>query len=331
MQERATTFYSDEYRLDASWFLPDDFDESRRYTGLTVCSGYTGLKAMYPRLLAGQLTAAGYVVLGFDYRGQGASEGTTGRIELHDQITDIQSALTFLDAQRFIRSGLGLIGWGLGAGLSVRVAADSDLVAALGLLNGLYHGKRFYEHLLSDVQIANLRRMVHEAEVRRVTTGQPTLTDPFIAYPLDDATSRVVDADLRPVPGYGGQISIRVAESLYRFNALRHVVDVRCPIAIAHGIHNQLHPVEQAQLLYLAAPEPKRLRYIEGRHNDFMQSGHPVFVEVADQLVDWLDEHLPSNLGADRESAPLRNDGAWDRPRRRPSTRAVADLAGLTT
>ena len=115
MREKQIQFFSDKITLRGTLYFPDEFTSSGPSPCLVACSGYTGLNAIYPRLFAEALTAKGFVVLGFDYRGCGESDGERGRLLLEEQIKDIRNGITFMKYQEEVSpSAIGVLGWGMG-------------------------------------------------------------------------------------------------------------------------------------------------------------------------------------------------------------------------
>ena len=284
-----THFYSDYLKLDGAFYTPDHFDESNTYPALIVASGYTGLNAFYPKMFANRLTAAGYVVFGCDYRGQGTSEGTAKRIILEEQISDIRNAIHYVLCQSFIEDdSLGLIGWGMGAGLSLEVAISNSQVRSLAVLNGFFDGRMFYRHAFTDRQFIEVLQLLEKDRIDRVKSGKITYVDCYVGYPLDPDTEDVVSKRLRSMENFSGQVSLEVVESIMRFRPLARAYELDCPIFIGHGKHNRLHPLEQSQVLYYLAPEPKQIYLIEGKHNDFMHEDSPVFAGLCERLIQWF-------------------------------------------
>ena len=64
-----------------------------------LCHGYTGVRNLYLPDIARVLTEAGYVVLTFDYKGWGDSDGPKSRLAPYGRVIDSQAALTWLGAQ----------------------------------------------------------------------------------------------------------------------------------------------------------------------------------------------------------------------------------------
>jgi abhydrolase domain-containing protein 17 len=56
-----------------------------------------------------------------------------------------------------------------------------------------------------------------------------------------------------------------------RFPNLRHIRNVSCPVLVIHGTEDEVIAPWHAQRLFDAAPEPKRLHWVEGAgHNDLV-------------------------------------------------------------
>ncbi len=294
MQERAIGFYSDGLRLDGTLYLPPGLRPGERRPAVVACSGYLGLNAIYPRLFADPLTSGGYVVLGFDYRGNGTSEGTPGRLLIEEQLRDIKSGLTFVREQPEVdRDRIALLGWGMGAGSVVEVASRDERPGAVVALNGFYNGRSFLRARHGEMGLRSLGARLEEDRVKRSLTGHGDYTDPYEVYPLDPATMQEVEENLVPVPGFGPQTALELLESLLSFDAesVVHKIAPR-PLFVGHGEQNELHPFEDALSLYGKAERPKHFYRIQGKHNDFMRKDHPGFAALSEELLGWLDEQF---------------------------------------
>ncbi|MEW9673798.1 alpha/beta hydrolase [Ammoniphilus sp. 3BR4] len=294
MQERKIQFYSEGFKLDGTLYLPDDYQPGEKRPAIIPNSGYQGFNEFYPRLFAQNLTEAGFVCLGFDYRGFAESEGQKGRVILDEQVEDIINAITFLQVQEEVDPNqIGLIGWGMGGANVVRAAAADKRVKAVAALNGFFNGERWLKSIHSYVEWNNILKAMEEDRVRRVTTGHSLPADPFIHYPLDPATNDYVQKELVPLSPFGKQTQLQFTESIAMMNAEKVVAEISPrPIFIAHGKDNLLHPVEESLTLFEAAQEPKRYYEIDGKHNDFMYHEHPVFQDLVGQLKEFFQTNI---------------------------------------
>ena len=84
-------FHSEEYRLVGDLYAPDDLQPGERRAGIVLCHGYTGVKDLYVPDNARVLTEAGYIVLAFDYKGWGESEGPRTRLAPYSRVADVQA------------------------------------------------------------------------------------------------------------------------------------------------------------------------------------------------------------------------------------------------
>ncbi len=71
MASQAVSFYSEGIRLSGDLFQPHGLEPGEQRAGMVLCHGYTGVRHLYLPDTAKALTAAGYVVLTFDYKGWG--------------------------------------------------------------------------------------------------------------------------------------------------------------------------------------------------------------------------------------------------------------------
>lgn len=293
MKERKIFFYSEGYKLDGTMYLPDDLQPGEKRPCIIPNSGYTGLNRIYPALFARSLTKAGYVCLGFDYRGFEHSEGETGYCLMEDQVVDIKNAVTFASVQPEVDSEkIGIMGWGMGAPIVTQVTAEEPLVKGVAALNGWYNGERWMRSVNSYVDWLRLKKLMAEDRVRRVVEGKSKYDQAYVFYPLDPDTEDVWGSikNVSEKGAYPPPIAHALGESMATFDAEKFLPQVAPrPIFIAHGKENKLHPPEEAQAFYAAALEPKQYYVIEGRHNDFMFDDHPVFVKLMEEVKKFFD------------------------------------------
>jgi alpha/beta superfamily hydrolase len=77
----------------------DDRMASDVKPGVVLCHAGTGTKETFLPEISQRLVSNGYVVLRFDYRGFGESEGHESRLIPWEQGDDIRSAITFMQLQ----------------------------------------------------------------------------------------------------------------------------------------------------------------------------------------------------------------------------------------
>jgi pimeloyl-ACP methyl ester carboxylesterase len=295
IQRRPVAFFSEGLRLDGELFLPSDLRAGERRKAVIPLSGYQGLKGLQPARFARALVPLGYVCLAFDYRGFGRSEGQRGRLVPQEQVEDARAAISFLETVAEVDPGaISLIGWALGGGVAIVIAADDPRVRCVVAMNAIGDGERSVRFMHDEASFQALLDRIRADRRRRVIEGKSELVHPFDIVRLDSLTKEYVDAELVPEPGFGSEVSLESADLLFRFRPADVVVRIAPrPLLLVHGQDNRLHSVDESRDLYAHAHEPKRLVLLEGSgHTDWMFDDHPVFRYVIDLTHAFIDEAL---------------------------------------
>jgi uncharacterized protein len=121
MTEQAVTFTSAGLKLSGVVHVPSGMRAGERRAAFIVLHGFgsnkTSSNTMQPTKVLGEL---GYVVLRFDMRGCGESEGEFGRVICLEQVEDTRNALTFLaDHPAVDPERIGVIGSSFGGAVAV--------------------------------------------------------------------------------------------------------------------------------------------------------------------------------------------------------------------
>ena len=203
------------------WWFPHP--ESDR-----VVVGATGHKGTKPDLLGigSGLWRAGYNVLVFDYRGCGESDPAPLSVGFYEQ-RDLRAAVAWARG-RVPDARLGLVGFSMGAALSILAAATDPAIRVV----------------VADSAYATLQGVVANAYGRYRVPSWPflALSDRYNGWRYGYRYGA-----LRPVEVVG-QVAPR-------------------PLLIIHGTRDAVTPVAHAHHLYDAAGEPKELWIAEGAHH----------------------------------------------------------------
>jgi len=294
MRTEDHSFFSDGLTLRGSFYLPDTRSNDKQPI-VIACSGFTGLRHIHPERFGRTLAAHGVPAFGFDYRGFNGSEGTPCRVLLEEQVRDIMHAIGFVMSDaRIDETRILLLGWGMGAGLVLDAARCTNVPIGVMAVNGFYNGPRFQEAHRGADGLRAFRDRVNRERSARSRHGDAAQTDPFDIYPLDPQSREYVDNVLRKTPGYEAETySFELADSLLGWNVEAHAPSMTIPLLVAHGDHNMLHPVREAQQLYDAYGGAKSLYWIEGAgHTEFMHDDDPRYIALGRTLCDWTDDLL---------------------------------------
>lgn len=291
VNRRAVSLFSDGTRLAGDVFRPADRETDEPLPGILLCHGWGGKKSHLNETYAPEFAAAGFVVLTFDYRGWGESDGrlvVQGEIpetdekgealvrvqvirdlvDPFDQLEDIQAALNFLEGEPGVdRDRIGIWGSSLGGGLVVWTAAHDDrirtVVSQVGALDGSWAAQETEGGMPA----------LHEREIRRAR------------------------GELAPVP-VGENVFEGLRGSAYmskmaRFRPIEHVDKLRVPTLFIDAENEEYFDIRQhSGLAYRKIKDRVPSKY----HIEPGISHYGIYRERLDQgiklAIEWFNTHL---------------------------------------
>jgi hypothetical protein len=275
--EQAIGFTSDGLTLRGFLHVPEG---AGKRPSLVLCHGFGGScrGAGHPEL-AKALEQAGYVVLRFDFRGCGQSEGRRGDVIVDEEIADLTHAIDFLATQPAVDAArLGVIGASLGGSVAIEVAA-SDPRVTLCIANGsVGDGERRYRSQYKDEAAwhAFLRRL---DEAKR--TKMPLDRFEIVYIPESDRAGLP--------PGAIMDFTAATAESMLASCPERVVRKIAPrPLLLVHPRGDRVVPYTESEALAAAAGKNAELHIIDGSAH--FGSGS---AEIAALVLDFLQRHLP--------------------------------------
>src|SRR3989440_3189761 len=194
-------------------------------------------------------TSLGYVVLRFDMRGCGESEGKRGRTICLEQVEDTRDALEFLQTRDEVQKDrIGVYGQSFGAAVAVYSAGVEPRIAACISSGGWGHGeKKFRKQHASPAAWERFSAMLQEGR-RRAQRGEPMMVPRFDIVPIRP--------ELRGnlAPGSILEFPFEVVESMYGFTANDVVGRIAPrPLLLLHPSDDTVTPTEQSIDLFMHA------------------------------------------------------------------------------
>jgi alpha-beta hydrolase superfamily lysophospholipase len=304
VETRRVTFYSDGIKLVGDIYLPPGRKPAEKRSGIVLCQGFATATGGRPYSslpeFAQHFIRAGYVVLKFDYRGFGDSEGTRWRLIPLEQVADIRNALTFLQIQDEVEpTSVGLFGTSFGGSNVVYAAALDERVRCTVSNVPVGDGKRWLRKLREGWQWQALLRELDEDRKTRVLTGESRrVPRTHIQWSTDpEIQSRV--KRIEEEEEFCNSLPLETAEAVIEYHPGDVVARISPrPILFLSVENDVLTPNEAAEELYEAAGEPKRWVVVRGVKSHYDVYLPPAFDVVAKEATDWFASYMPANAVA---------------------------------
>lgn len=289
------TFYSEGMKLSGDLYLPDNMPKGERRAGIVLCHGYTGVKDLYLPDNARVLNEAGYVVLTFDYKGWGASEGTRARLAPLSRVADVQAAMTFLGLQACVdEERIGIYGTSYGGATVVWTAAIDKRVKCVVSCVGIGNGARWMRSVRHPDEWVDLLARSKQDREARVLTGKSEYVERSEVLLPDRQSAELAAAARKNNPNAINTIPLEYIDETLQFHP-EWVVDKIAPrpLLLITTDDDRLVPPEESEALYAKAGEPKKLVTLKGWGHYEVYAGR-AFEEVMGETVAWFQNYLPA-------------------------------------
>ena len=292
--EEVITFKSGDLTLSGVVHVPEGMAVGERRPAMIVLHGFgskkdagnvTGPAAIFARL--------GYVVLRFDMRGCGESEGLFGHLLCLDQVEDTRSALTFLQSRPEVDPHrIGLVGSSFGAAVAVYTGGVDARVAAVISSGGWGNGERKFrgQHPTPDMWDA-FTKMLAKGKKHREETGKPLFVDRYAIVPIPQHLR-----DNMP-PGSVQKFTADTAQGMMEFTAEDVIGNIApSPVLLLHSSVDSVTPTEQSVEMFKRAGQPTDLHLTADTDHFMMAESNTRVINI---IQDWLAKYFPVNATAD--------------------------------
>ena len=255
VNESQVTFYSEGEQIQGILRLPDAAGPHR---GIVQGPGWMGLKDAKLYLPYHEaMTAAGFAVLIFDYRGFGDSAGRTDLVLPSIQLEDLINAVTYLTSRDDIDSdNIGTFGsGGTGGGNAIVLAASDPRIGCAVSQVPVADGADWLHRMRSEHEWLSFLERLAADRVQRVTTGQGELVHPReeIMVPTP-RTARNQRQGATSIPGPRHRCNCARAEAIMQYRPIDLVASIAPRGLMIIGVENDaVTPTDHAVSLYEAA------------------------------------------------------------------------------
>jgi len=285
--KRAVEFYSEGFKLVGDIYVPDGLPSGEQRAAVLLCHGYTGVKDLYLPDNAKTLNDAGYVVMTFDYKGWGESEGTRSRLAPYSRVADVQAAQPEADADR-----IGLYGTSYGGATVSWTGAVDQRAKCIVSVVGIGHGARWMSRVRRVDEWFDLQERSKEDREKRASTGESEYVDRSEILLPDRQSAELAAAARRNNPAAVGTIPLEYVDDTIGFNP-EWIVDKISPrpILFITSDNDRLVLPEESEQLYAHAGDPKKLVVLKG-YGHYEVYSEPAFSEVMAATLEWYGVYL---------------------------------------
>jgi alpha-beta hydrolase superfamily lysophospholipase len=287
--QRNVRFKSERLSLAGIIETPKNMRPGERRPCFLVLHGFGSNKSSNNcRLPVQMLNELGYVTLRFDMRGCGDSEGERARLICLEQVTDTQSAVSFMREQpEVVPDKIGLVGSSFGAAVAVYTGGVDERVGAVISSGGWGDGERKFrgQHPTPEAW-RKFIDMLAEGKRRREKGEPPLMVPRYDIVPIPEHMRGHL------APGSIMEFPAETAQSMFEFRA-DDVVGRMAPrpLLLLHSSVDSVTPTEQSVELFKRAGQPCDLHL-------FAETDHFMFAEentrVRTVVFDWLEKYFPA-------------------------------------
>ena len=288
MTETAVTIPSAGLKLSGVVHVPDDVRPGERRAAFMVLHGFGSNKSssntMEPTKV---LTGMGYVVLRFDMRGCGESEGERGNLICLEQVEDTSNALTFLTKHPAVDPNrIAVVGSSFGGAVAVYTGGVDPRVAAVISNGGWGDGERKFrgQHPTPEAW-KKFTDMLALGRGYRAKHGKPLMVPRYDIVPIPPHLRTNLAKDSIH------EFTSETAQSMYDFRADDVVGKIAPrPLLLLHSSNDSVTPTEQSIEMFKRAGHPTELHLIADVDHFMFAEGNK---RVWDLVRNWLNDYFP--------------------------------------
>jgi dipeptidyl aminopeptidase/acylaminoacyl peptidase len=287
MTQTAVTIPSAGLKLSGIVHVPDDVRPGERRAAFLVLHGFGSNKSssntMEPTKI---LTGMGYVVLRFDMRGCGESEGERGNLICLEQVEDTSSALTFLAKHPAVDPDrIAVVGSSFGGAVAVYTGGVDKRVAAVISNGGWGDGERKFRGQHPGAAWKKFADMLENGRGYRAKHGKPMMVPRYDIVPIPPhLRTNLAEQSIQ-------EFTWDTARSMYDFRADDVVGKIAPrPLLLLHSSNDSVTPTEQSIEMFKRAGHPSELHLISDVDHFMFAEGNK---RVWDLVRNWLNDYFP--------------------------------------
>ena len=288
MPEQSVSLTSQGVTLAGNIHTPAGMKKGERRPAFIVLHGFGGNKDAGNVLKPAKwFLDQGYVVMRFDFRGCGQSEGQRGNIICLDQVQNTRDAVTLLQRRPDVDPDrIALVGSSFGAAVAVYTGGVDQRVAAVISSGGWGDGERKFrgQHPTPEAW-TKFTNMLAEGKRHREATGRSLMVPRYDIVPIPPHLRTHLSKTALQ------EFTAETAMSMMAFKADDVIANIAPrPVLLLHSSVDSVTPTEQSVEMFKRARQPCDLHlFAETDHFMFDENNQRVHTLIAQ----WLDKFFP--------------------------------------
>lgn len=253
MSVKRVTFKSFGVDLVGDLYLPEGFDESKKYKAIVGASPFPQVKEQVLGTYGPEMAKRGFVFLGFDYLGMGDSPALPGEFKqsryMFRLIENTWDAVSYLGTLPYVDEIMGL-GVCQGGSIIASAAVTDHRIKKIAMVSGMMGADVFQ---WTDKEAANQMIAAANASKQKIyETGQADYVAPF-GLTDDQSREEYIELAGTPMAGesydYYGRDGVKGPAAVENFTNF-HIADQAMESLISIGEHYADKIVQPALIIY---------------------------------------------------------------------------------
>ena len=253
MSVKRVTFKSFGVGLVGNLYLPEGFDENRKYKAIVGASPFPQVKEQVLGTYGPEMAEKGFVFLGFDYLGMGDSPALPGEFKqsryMFRLIENTWDAVSFLGTLPYVEEIMGL-GVCQGGSIIASAAVTDHRIKKIAMVSGMMAADAFQ---WTDREVANQQIAAANASMQKMyETREADYVAPF-GLTDDQSREEFIELDGNPMVGetydYYGRDGVRGPKAVDNFTNF-HIGDQGMQSLISIGENYADKIVQPSLVIY---------------------------------------------------------------------------------
>lgn len=270
-----------------------------KFPAIVMAHGFSAIKEQGLPFFAENFVKANMVVLLFDYRYSGESEGIPqGQIIVHQQLEDYKNAITFVSKQSKVNpEKIGVWGTSYSGGhvlhlapfdRRIKVVVSQVMAIHLSEMVEMNKGRQILEALFDMCAKDRIQRF-EDGKINYIPAVGKKGEFAFLDDDLGNHWFNNSGKDAKSP--WQNLCSLQSLEDCLEYIPAKAIDKIHRPLLMIVCTRDQIIPCSQQKEAFQRASEPKKLIEFDGTHFEIYEEGH-IRNSAAEAATNWFVEHF---------------------------------------